>query len=241
MNWVPVETNNDNSLGLEIDRFQLVTWPFGKWHQIKVFVRYEHKQDPFRPGNKHVGIGLEIAKTLEEAQKRGVAWVENYQKNGPPGPEAIIQESLTNYPDLYESNRDKVLDHLFMTSGNGFEWLDGALVDCDQSPPEDFSHHRNAIRELEESAQRVRDLLTEAGRDIPEEFQPEPPEPPPPPAYHLSSFGALNYVPPDVTREWLQAALEAALLLVNYPEGPEDRQKGQELVEALQGRLQSMA
>lgn len=42
--------------------------------------------------------------------------------------EQTIQYMYDFYPDLYP-NREHVLNHLFLTIGNGMEWHDGQLID----------------------------------------------------------------------------------------------------------------
>ena len=43
--------------------------------------------------------------------------------------ELTIQNMFDKYPTLFKERAD-CLDHLFCTIGNGFEWVDGELVDC---------------------------------------------------------------------------------------------------------------
>jgi len=42
--------------------------------------------------------------------------------------EETIIESIRSYPLLFSTGRVSVLDHLFCTNGNGYEWVDGELV-----------------------------------------------------------------------------------------------------------------
>lgn len=45
-------------------------------------------------------------------------------------PENVIKKCLIHYPNLF-GNRADVMEHLFLTIGNGYEWVNGELVDLE--------------------------------------------------------------------------------------------------------------
>ena len=46
-------------------------------------------------------------------------------------PERTLQKMYDEYPQLFKT-RQKALDHLFCVIGNGYEWKNGELVDCEE-------------------------------------------------------------------------------------------------------------
>jgi hypothetical protein len=48
--------------------------------------------------------------------------------------EKTIQAAFDHYPDLFQE-RKQVLDHLFCTIGNGFDWIDGELIEDEELVP----------------------------------------------------------------------------------------------------------
>ena len=135
------------------DRFRVLTWPFGPIHQCNVMVCYPDAPD-YGYGNTEVGICLECGKTAEEALERGQQWVKNYIEHGPASPEELIEDCFKNYPDLFP-DRPEVLKQLFLTSGCGYDWLDGALVNCDQAPPPVFNFTKELLHQQELLAQAL--------------------------------------------------------------------------------------
>jgi hypothetical protein len=46
-------------------------------------------------------------------------------------PERTLQKMYDEYPQLFPT-RQQALDHLFCVIGNGYEWVKGELVDCEE-------------------------------------------------------------------------------------------------------------
>lgn len=46
-------------------------------------------------------------------------------------PERTLQKMYDGYPQLFPT-RQQALDHLFCVIGNGYEWVKGELVDCEE-------------------------------------------------------------------------------------------------------------
>lgn len=207
------------------ERITVLTWPFADKHQCKVLVKYNGDE---------VGIGLMIQPTILEAMKRGVRWVEDYIKNGVPSIEQLFKDCYTHWPTLYK-NRVDIIEHLFFVIGNGYEWLDGAII-CDspdsylesikdeeerkKNPrPEDVKRRElfkkiiedeftpeNKKKELQYFLDEEDGLITYE-RPLPDEGEPRV-------FYPVSkNYSAITQVPDDVRPEWLALAYEAAKLL----------------------------
>ena len=226
--WVPVDSTDPDCLMAVMDeRFYLFTWPFGTIHQLKVIIRYEHAgwhSDHFMnvPGNA-VDICLAPGKTLEEAQMRGLQWVIDYQCDGTPGPEVVVAKALKDWPDLY-ADREAVLDQLFFVGGNGYRWLDGALIETTQEPPPDFSHQKQVIEDYERIEKEVRALAAEHGIEMPPEHHKSEPKKP---LFKLwGDHVNLMERPADIRPEWAGLTLEAAALLKEKGQTEQDREAG---------------
>jgi len=48
-------------------------------------------------------------------------------KKNLPTPEATVTQLCKEYPTLFGRSKIKALDHLFITNGSGYEWIDGAI------------------------------------------------------------------------------------------------------------------
>lgn len=200
-------------------RFWVTTWPFGSIHQSKIYVDYDHKMDGKAPdspikGQGHVGICLEPGKTRNEAMKKGLAWVKQYQEKGTPSVKDEFDYCYKYYPDLF-LNRISIIDHLFFVIGGGHEWLDGAIV---STSPEQHLRSNKYFDDLKETLKETKKILKEL-RPVPEEEDLD--------AYRAKHWTTGIYrfypaskdysnvclVPDDVKPEWLELAYEAALLL----------------------------
>lgn len=61
--------------------------------------------------------------------------------------EKTLQSMFDHYPGLFQERSD-CLDHLFCVIGNGFEWVNGELVDGDIKPPKHKLVNRKATQHL---------------------------------------------------------------------------------------------
>lgn len=139
-----------------------------------------------------VAISLYRTDTLAEAQRKAIAWADAYK---PATVEGTMRDSFERWPTLF-TTRVEVIDHLLFVIGNGYEWLDGALL-CEEpeahlSPAQTFSPEIEA-------------LLAEA--DV------EPLPRAPLEYYPVCSSSHISRVPDDVRPDWLALAREAAALL----------------------------
>lgn len=134
--------------------------------------------------------------TLALARRRAIEWADQYK---PAVAEETIAESMKHWPDIHRSRRD-VLDHLFFVIGNGFEWVDGAMLD---SCPE--AHLRPDIPPplSPEQIAELDKFLEPAERSTAPRTR----------FYPVSGFSQINHVPDDVLPDWLALAHEAADLL----------------------------
>lgn len=67
------------------------------------------------------------------------------------------------YPSLFVDEAD-VLDHLFFTIGNGYEWVEGQLVDvCEER--DDQYVERTQKKRIERAHKRLADALNDHGED----------------------------------------------------------------------------
>jgi len=96
--------------------------------------------------------------------------------------EQTLKDCLHSYPEIFP-NKWAVYNHWFAVNGNGYEWVNGELVDiCSptQDLPEDF-----VITEEMKSFEPKNDWL-----------------------YPLCQFAKIITTPKDITKEWGLAATE---------------------------------
>lgn len=121
----------------------------------------------------------------------------NYPKRGGVGatdegcmkttPDTLIEDAIAKYPDLFDS-RSKVLHHIFVVLGCGYDWDNGSLVTKYESFEKD--------RISREEARRIAAIT-------------KPIEHP----YPWCDMCNLAKMPSDVTPEWKAAATEIRQLL----------------------------
>jgi hypothetical protein len=195
------------------DRFEVVTWPFGSIHQSKVFVT--------TPGSKseRVGVCLPPGKTRKEAMQRGLDWVAAYK--APDSPDELFPKLFRQWRTIYRTRVD-IIDHLFFVIGNGYSWLDGAIVPTSDYPeepsvpaPPDGSPevYSDAFFDLSRSEQRVIQEYHYYLREQATPIGPLPDDGAPRNFYPVCHYSAILNIPANVRPEWLLVAYEAALLL----------------------------
>lgn len=135
-----------------------------------------------------------------------------------------IIRSILKHPILYkdinfELSRDKVLNHLFFTNGNGFDWHEGELVDIfegdKQEPlqiPENYfstpimSTEENEsglfkrFRQKENKAYKPHEVCAKGALTI----------------YPICKYAAIMNLPKDLKPDWLDAAENACYLALDY-------------------------
>ncbi len=148
------ESWGDGVAAVVRERFRVTTWKFGSIHQSKVLVRYAHAH---AHDGGEVGMCLPACRTRGAAMRQGLAWVERYVREGAPSVDAVFRDCFQNYPQLYRT-RASVLEHIFFVIGNGYDWLDGAIVVTSIASPEElreFARGRRRVDRLLRRAERV--------------------------------------------------------------------------------------
>lgn len=230
--WSCNNTGYDHDWYVTLDkRYHVTTWRFGRIHQCKVFIDYQNSkdgkpQDKFLGGS--VGICLRPGKNVEEAMQRGLDYVEEYKKNGPPSVEKVFNDKWDHWPTLYtRGNRIQAMSSLFFTIGGGYDWVDGTLLDTSPDDYLESQARRERDKDLEKAltaSEQVRKIVRAEKEAKGEEldywdftreeidemtwsqdvynFYPA-----------SENYSNVCLVPDDVKPEWLQLAYEAALLL----------------------------
>ncbi len=226
--WYPW---NDGVATMVNDRFKVVTWQFGSIHQSKVFVIYPGSKDPM--DRDRIGVCLAPGRTRNEAMQRGLDWAAAYK--APDSPDELFPKLFQQWRTIYRTRVD-ILDHLFFVIGNGYLWLDGAIVcTSDDSegerpkvapPPGSPEYLSLEFFKLSSKEQRV---ITAAYYDAAENAMPIGPLPDdgaPRNFYPVCQYSDILTIPDDVRPDWLLVAYEAALMLrdrqTTTPERPED-------------------
>jgi len=142
--------------------------------------------------------------------------------------EQFIIKCILEYPLLYkdinfEKSRNKVLDQLFFTNGNGLEWLNGELqypnskdVTSTYTIPVDyFSKPLMSIEEDETSW--IKEYRLENGKDFkPREICSKDALT----IYPICDYAAIANIPEDIKLDWLLAAEDACFLAADYFTNP---------------------
>lgn len=127
--------------------------------------------------------------------------------------ENTLQWMMDFYSDLFPT-RQRCLDHLFCTIGNGYEWVNGELV-C-----EDFLSKRYVMIEQIEQAKAWHEDLYEQHRKIELELAKKHPNHKPNPKYFhhwyplCKEYSFLYNYPADIKPDWLKLLNECKELLI---------------------------
>ena len=142
--------------------------------------------------------------------------------------EQYIIHSILDYPDLYKDvdlqhSREKVLDHLFFTNGNGLEWQDGELKYQDTESSEEArkipkGYFDTPIMSTESDEDSIfKEWRLEEGKEYkPHEVCSK---------YALNIYPICEYakitkLPNDIQIDWLYGAEEAINLADRYFDDP---------------------
>lgn len=196
----------DDGWSTSVDRFFVGVWPFGDGWQSKVYVEDPDNIDPTSGKAKEVGVYLGCCPSMDEAMRRAHTWVDAYE---PQSVESVLAKMFADYPSLFRTLAD-VYNHLFFVVGNGYDWLDGALVEMVQDPAErSVAVDPMLVYENwpHDAQQRVQQILR-GEKDLPK--GPVPDDGAPRPFYPLSDYSLITHVPDNVRPDWLDAAYEAA-------------------------------
>jgi len=126
------ESTGDGWRGTVLDapRYHPHTWQFGSIHQCVVDIDVKGASDP-----RGVHMCLAAQTTRDDAMAHAIEWVRGYQAVGPASVEETLEECFAHYPTLYRT-RLNVADHLFCVIGNGYDWLDGAVISTSEYEPD---------------------------------------------------------------------------------------------------------
>lgn len=138
--------------------------------------------------------------------------------------EDTVFNSMWQYPCLWGFDalaRYRVMNHLFFTIGNGYEWKDGQLVEKFPEPKISWQMyiHEALGGDLQLQTNALRDEYVEiVGTDLDL------------PSYRISShdrsvqfypactrFSKVFFVPKDVQPDWLSGAIEFLTFALNSP------------------------
>lgn len=180
------------------------TWKFGRGYQSVVEVD---------------GVRVCFQQYADEASalERGLQWATELQQSGPPSPDRVITDCFQHWPTLYRTRAD-VLNRLFFTIGNGYDWLRGGVV---TTSPDD--HLDRAARPRHRADPPPGPIPDDGGR---RRFYPVSPD-------HSNIFA----VPDDVTDAWLKVAYEAAVMLRDRSAAAANRAHGETVVAQLRARF----
>lgn len=223
---------NDNGDGYEtlIDgRFTATVWPFGNGWQCKVLVDGSGKRG-------RVGICLAMQPDRTRAMRHALAWIKRYQWRTPQTPEALYATSLRRWPTLYV-DRVQVIEHVWYVIGNGYDWLDGAIVD---TSPEDYLEASRMERRHRKDDRAIEALLREMKIE-PSRLRGPPPKPDAEGRFHFypaaENYSLVACVPADARPEWIRAAVEAADILRRLSDDESNRALGERVHNELLRRL----
>ncbi|MBI4281694.1 hypothetical protein HY625_02600 [Candidatus Uhrbacteria bacterium] len=203
------EENDNNWKTKLLDRFEVQTWPFGSIHQCKVFIDYPSARSD---DGQSVGISLKPCKTRDEAMQQGIKWVKAYNPNRLLTAEKMFTQAFKKFPTVYRTHND-VLKNLFLGAGNGYVWLDGAVVyyNCGG-----YTVQRKPASRLKKNLGKPNEFPYDALGESEKKSRigPLPDDGKPVPIWSVDEeYANVCLVPDDVRPEWLALAYEAAKLL----------------------------
>lgn len=244
--WERIDSHDKKQVWRD-GRFSAMTWEFGSIYQCKVFIQYDHMIEGKKfisPGfNDEIGICLTPGKTREEAAKRALDWIETFKKRGILSSNKLFKKCQKNYPSLFP-NRVSILEHLFFVCGNGYDWLDGCLIQNSPSDHLELKAMRKADKDIDDLMARIKANRAECNKllglpDVNEEEE-DTEE-----SYHKKckeadlhrfypvdkSYSNICQVPDDVQTHWLKISYEAAILLRDKSGIPDIKSKHHKLTQ----------
>lgn len=243
--WVLTDHHDQSHRAQVGERFQALTWRFGEIHQAKVFIEYEHASSFINEvhGHKLVDMRLEPGWTQEEAMQRCLDWIADFEAHGPPSPETEMARCFEEYPSLYKTRLDVLRQWWFADGGDGYEWLDGAILNCIKEDVHERgqSYLEEKLAELEDLRRQMWEALPEDARGDHPELRPEDPEPVERPLpddggprdLQLRPRSRILRIPPDVRADWKASAIEAATQLATRATDPDTRHAGDTILREL--------
>jgi len=142
--------------------------------------------------------------------------------------EQTIIHSILDHPQLYKDtnykySKEKVLNHLFFTNGNGYEWENGELVcltedieGIDKKIPEDYFNIPIMSEEKDET-KFMRDWRIEDGEPFtPYEIKSNTAEH----LYPICEYAKIMNLPSNIKKDWLTLAEEVVTMGFEYWHNP---------------------
>lgn len=176
------------------ERSSVSIWKYGNIHQCKVFINY-----PI--AGTRVGICLSPKDTQLSAMDRGITYAKEFDLKRTITVDETFNNCFKYWDSIFKTRLD-VIDHLFFVIGNGFEWLDGALINIS---PEDYLSSKedekliSLLEKLGLKENKTRPLQDDG---LPISF------------YPVSKYCSnICKIPDDVQPDWLNLCKEAALAL----------------------------
>jgi len=132
---------------------------------------------------------------------------------------------ILNYPRLYKDinfkySKEKALNHLFFTNGNGFDWIDGELFIEDKNVseiiPEEYFNTPIMSTEQDEPDFARRWRLEEGKVYKPHEIKSTNALI----LYPICKYAQIMNLPNNIKKDWLEAAEEAITLGLDYWNNP---------------------
>lgn len=127
-----------------------------------------------------------------------------------------IQQTMWRYPSIAPS-RISVLNHLFFTIGNGYEWVDGELVDTGDTPildgpmsyksQVDWSNNISPCKRLKEifGEKTLKEEITQTKSRYIDDVQDSQYMHD---FYPICEYSKINNIPDDIKIDWLEGAIE---------------------------------
>lgn len=213
LDWKPIDGWGDYAADFDArTRLEIKDYGEGRcrW-SMAVIVDYPRSRAPLYDG---VIFHLQSRSTRVEAEVHAHEFATELWSKPLLGPAELEAQQKTRW-SIY-ATRVEWLSHVWFTIGNGYEWLDGALVD---TSPEDHLDmpERPDLPNFRELIAQTYKLL---GKPVPKSLEERPK--PPPRLYPANlTYSRVAIVPEDVRPDWLEAAREAYALLASEsdPEG----------------------
>jgi len=228
--------NRDGWGGIYKGRYRLCVWRFGDIWQccVEAHPKGTALTSEISDEGSYAWMALWPQKTMNNAMKHARDWCDRDDKSLTV--QQTFDECFKNHPTLFRVRR-QVIDHLFFVNGNGYCWLDGALMSsyAQKTPEEEVEERRaesewrlkNNIPVSDYAAKFDEEMLAhqaamKIGPLTEVEYRHEKAADilcihekceHPSSFYAVCKYANINHVPDDVKPDWLALAHEAAKLL----------------------------
>lgn len=172
-----------------------------------------------KTGSQDLWFSLNPRETENEAMIHGVAWALKYDKVAPLSVEETFNDIYRRWPSLYQT-RLSIITHLMFVVGNGYVWLDGALVPVspelegrkeDGPSPSQLAEIRALIKADPSLQESYTHVLNHKSTKYP--IGPMPDDGGLREFYPVSESSEICNLPANIQDDWLLLAYEAAVAL----------------------------